>query len=179
MSDVPPPPGAPPPPPGGQPQVVYVQQQKKKGGCLKFGAIGAAILVLLIIIAAIASGGGEDDDPGSGSNTTEAPGDTEPEVDAGIGSSDATEDVAISRCGLDEFGYAEAELTVTNNSSEPSDYFIEVAFESADGSTRIGEGNAVVTALASGQSATEVAGGFEEGPEGMTCRLLTVQRTAS
>lgn len=98
----------------------------------------------------------------------------------GGGSSDESDDVVISTCAADDLGQLSAKLTVTNNSSKASDYFIEVVFESSDGSTQLDSTFASVTNLAPGQRTESEAISFEDAPSGsFTCRVVDVMRTAS
>lgn len=102
------------------------------------------------------------------------------ESGGGGGSSDESGDVVISTCTTDDLGQLSATLTVTNNSSKASDYFIEVVFESADGSTQLDSTFASVTNLAPGQKTESEAISFEDAPSGsFTCRVVDVMRTAS
>jgi hypothetical protein len=70
-----------------------------------------------------------------------------------------------------------ATMDVTNQSSERSNYFIEVSFEAPDGS-QLATGNAVVNALEPDQSTTTEALSATEGPTGgeFTCRVTDVER---
>lgn len=130
------------------------------------------------------SGGSEATDGGEGEETT-APAEggetTAPAGDNGdAGEADEVDDVVITACAEGDFGYASATIEVTNNSSEASNYLIEIAFESADGSTQIGTGYASVNSLAPGQKTTQEAGGLDEvsGQE-FTCRVSSVERYAA
>ena len=92
-------------------------------------------------------------------------------------------DVTISACAItdNEFEGPSATLTVLNNSSKPSDYFVTVAFESTDGKQQLDTAIAAITALASGQTATEQAVSLKSDlrAQPFTCKVTKVFRTAS
>lgn len=90
------------------------------------------------------------------------------------------EDVVVTECATDELGYMVARGTVTNHSSEASDYFIEVAFESEDEATQLATGNASLSSIGPGQDAPLEANSFTEAPgELLSCRVTEVNRFAS
>ncbi len=137
-------------------------------GCLTWIG-GAAVLVIVIaIIAAIAGGGGDDDEQGA---TKE-------------GDADKTqvEEVAITECGPpDVIGAVYVKGTAENTSSKRSDYLIEVAVETSDG-TQIGTGTAFAENVEPGQRAIWEAltdTPSEEWVEGAKCRVVDVERNAS
>ncbi|MGV3760745.1 MAG: hypothetical protein ACO1PW_14550, partial [Actinomycetota bacterium] len=73
--------------------------------------------------------------------------------------------------------WLEAEIRVTNNSSERSNYSVDVIFESEDGATQYGSGSAYVNGLAPGQTKTEVASSLEDVPDGpFRCEITDVFR---
>lgn len=148
--------------------------QKKKGGCLKWGGISAAVIVVLIVIAAIAGGGSSKK---SVTTTTAAISQQAPSSD-----NPAINDVSITKCELKtEFqtAYPDALVAVTNHSSKTSDYYVTVAFDNPDGS-QFDTGIASVHTLAAGQSGSDTARSLKEGaPNGITCKITDVSRTAS
>lgn len=117
-----------------------------------------------------AASGGSD----GGSDTTAAGG-----GEAGEGGE--VDDVTITACGeVDAAGFTKATIDVVNNSSQPSNYLIEVVFESADGATQLATGNAYITSLGAGQTKTEEVSTLETIEEqGITCRLASVERLAA
>lgn len=88
------------------------------------------------------------------------------------------EDLGEVSCTVDAAGFMVAEIPVTNNSSERSNYFVEVTFEAADGS-QIDTASAAVEALEPGQSTTAAAQTLTEPPADgeLTCRVVEVDRT--
>ena len=138
--------------------------------------LGAAALIVLGISA---TSGGAD------AEKADAPADagTDPTISTGIGSKDASADVGVPVMEApDAIGVSYINIPVTNNSSGRSDYFIEVAIESADGATQYETTNAFLDGVEPGQSASAramVAWGTEPAPADATVRVITVQRTAS
>jgi len=105
---------------------------------------------------------------------------TDTTVSKGIGSKDATADVTGLECTEPDIaGYSYAKVTITNNSSKPSDYFITVVAESADGATRYDDTIVTAMALNSGQTTTVEGPFLNELPAGAVCKVSEVQRTAS
>jgi len=97
-----------------------------------------------------------------------------------VGEPDEVDDVVFVECTSDESASASATIEITNNSSRSSDYWIEVAFDSADGMTQIGTGRAFISALGPGQRRIEEISTFEEVvDQAFTCRLSSVDRHLS
>lgn len=143
-----------------------------------------ALVAVVAIGGSIASGSSSTEDTGtsgdSGTSTEkseEGSGTTE-EKDAG--ESDEVDDVKLSKCSIDpDLKWPQATLTVTNNSEKPSDYLIEVTFESKDGSTQFGTGNAFIQNLKPGQKKTEKVSGLEDAEGKIKCTVSSVDRTES
>jgi len=89
------------------------------------------------------------------------------------------DDVDIASCTTDSLGSPEAKIKITNHSSKPSNYIVEVAFESPDGSTQIDTSMVSVNNLQPGQSATEDAVTFGDAPSDFVCKITDVTRYAS
>ena len=68
-----------------------------------------------------------------------------------VSSGQHPEDVAITSCGI-RAGYLDGTVRATNHSAVPETYFIQVAFESKDGTARYATGFATFSDLAQGQS---------------------------
>lgn len=94
-------------------------------------------------------------------------------------SNPAENDVAIAECTTDSLGSPEAQVKITNNSSKPSNYIINIAFESSDGATQIDTSMVAVNNLQPGQSATEKAVSFSDAPRDFVCKVAGVTRYAS
>jgi hypothetical protein len=96
---------------------------------------------------------------------------------------DATGDVAISGCARSSDpleGWA-ADLTITNRSTDPSDYTVTVAFDSADGKTQVDTVEASAEKVEHGQTVraravSQVTRGL---PAKVTCRLAAIERRAN
>ena len=143
-----------------------------------------AIVAVVIISTAIGSGGSGDEassgtSKGGGTESTEAPS-TDDTIGTGLGSKDATADINSLECGTpDAIGMTYPSVSVTNNSSKASDYFITIVAESADGATKYDDTIVMITGLAPGQTMTEEGMFTNELPVGAVCKITEVQRTAS
>jgi len=152
-----------------------------------------AVVVVAVGGSALGSGGSdESNDAGSSnssgseeSSSTEATSSTEESstedtIGTGLGSKDATADINSLDCGTpDAIGMTYPSVSVTNNSSKTSTYFITVVAESADGATKYDDTIIMITELASGQTMTEEGMFTNELPAGAVCKITEVQRTAS
>lgn len=79
--------------------------------------------------------------------------------------------------GRDAFDDLAANVSVTNNSSETSDYFLTVAFVRDDG-TRVGTGSVSINAVAAGETAPGDVFTVVEA-EASLCEVVAVQRFAN
>ena len=141
-------------------------------------------LVILIAAGSASGGGGSTDDQPSNNGTDNTPTTAAPAsttVGTGFGSQDATDDLVALDCGeRDELGWIWPSVTVKNNSSKSSDYWVTVVAESSDGSTRYDDTMIFITALGPGQTMTEDGLPFmDDIPAGAKCRVSEFQRTAS
>lgn len=89
---------------------------------------------------------------------------------------DIAEDVELLGCKPAANGWMAAQIQVTNQSSERSNYLIEVAFTSPDEATQYETGNAAVNALAPEQTATDEATTFSDPPGQYACEVVDVAR---
>ena len=155
------------------------------------------LAAVVVVVAYLALGSGGSDEASSGSSnssessgasdttgtdeseSTDAPS-TEDTIGTGLGSKDATADINSLECGTpDAIGMTYPSVSVTNNSSKASDYFITIVAESADGATKYDDTIVMITGLAPGQTMTEEGMFTNELPEGAVCKITEVQRTAS
>lgn len=160
---------------------------KKRRG-LAIGLAIVAVIAVIGIVAAIA-GGGDDEPTAERSSTTEADDPTttatseeEPEteeIDQGAGSQDASADVGEPTCERDDLDTTTGSVTVTNNSSETSDYWITIALESADGSEQLDTTYASIDRLDPDQTTEASIDFYDPYVEGSVCRVTEVERTAS
>lgn len=100
------------------------------------------------------------------------------------GSHPAEDDVKVSACAVsdNQFLGPSAKLSVTNNSSKPSNYLVSVAFESADGKTQLDTAGATVQNLAPGQTAATDATSLKRELRSSTnfnCKVSKVTRLAA
>jgi hypothetical protein len=140
----------------------------------------AAIVIATIGIGAM-SACGETDSGDSNSNSNSDSG-TESSTSKEAGSEDATADVSAPTLvveGDPAFASYYAEVTVTNNSEERSDYKIVIVAESADGVTTIGEATTYITGLEPGEVKTDRAMFYVDIPADAVLRTSEVQRDAS
>lgn len=84
-------------------------------------------------------------------------------------------DVELGECGVDAVGSLNAELRVTNTSSERSNYFIDVVFEGSSGE-QLESSFVTVSALEPGQSTTQRAVTLTQPTGTFTCRIADVER---
>ncbi len=208
MSDTPPPPpfGSPPPPPpppagqqppqggdwqsSGNPKAdakaakAYAKASRPLWKKKRFWVIG---LIIVVIAGAAASGGGGND-KGKSKNTATAPSDQGKKTsgqklaESSGSKNDPVDDVAIDSCTRDSvLGGAEAGLTVTNHSADPSNYVIEIKVQSPDAKTSYDTATAIVSRLDNGQNQKEKASSLNKIPDGaeFECVIGDVTRYAS
>ena len=145
------------------------------GNNSKLRAIAAIVIATIGTVAMSACGetdsGDSDKDTGTKSSVSE-----------GAGSEDAAADVSAPTLvveGDPEFASYYAEVTVTNNSEERSDYKIVIVAESADGGTHISEATTYITGLEPGEVKTDRAMFYKDIPADAVLRTSEVHRDAS
>ena len=145
----------------------------------------ALALIAVVVIAAAASsgsgsGGNEADSASSGGNSSSSGEGSSDTISQGIGSKDASADIVDIDCGTpDAIGMIYPKVTVKNNSSKASDYYITITAESADGSMKYDDTPVFIQALQPGQTMSEEGIFTNEIPAGAVCKVTEVQRTAS
>lgn len=88
-------------------------------------------------------------------------------------------DVTISACVVDPTTHwPDATLTVTNHSSKPSDYVIQVGFFDSTGA-RVAEGDDLENNVPANGVVKADAQGFSDVTGTVTCKLVSVDRSAS
>ena len=165
QQSAPPPQGAPPPP-----QHVYVQAQPQKSssGCLKWALIIGGIIAVLGLILIIATVAAVDD-------AVDEIDDIQQQQDSEI-----ADDVTGVECVTSDAGFMAANIDVTNNSSDPSTYLIEVVFEDPASGDQLDTAIISTDNLNNGQSTTLEALTLTEAPAGgFTCDVVDVTRLAS
>lgn len=162
-----PPPGyGPPPVPGYGPPPWYGPPPSSSSGTnvLVWVLVAIGVVVLLGMGACVA--------------LVVAVGEVAEDVDRSVAAERAAEadDVAATRCRTDAGEPLAAEVEVTNDSSERSNYTIDVAFESAGGD-QIETGFGFVSALEPGQSRVVDIQTLTASPGPLvTCRVTDVER---
>jgi hypothetical protein len=145
--------------------------------------IGLGVLAALFAVGVASSGSGGDE-PAEVAATTDADAagatDDGPRTMSGNTEFPPGDDVEISSCQVDDvLGWPSADLSITNNSPEPSDYMVSVNF-TVDG-VKIGEGAALSSNVDPGQRAVATAQGTGDVGDGqaVTCEIVEVERFAS
>lgn len=133
--------------------------------------IGLAVIVGIgVAIGASHGSSGNSGNHGTNNNTG---------ITTGIGSKDASGDVTLATGAPDDAGILTVPVIITNHSSKRSDYFVDLAAESADGSHQYGTTTAMSMGLDAGQTATVSGLFFDTVPAGAKIVVKSVQRTAS
>ena len=152
-------------PPYGQPYQPVPPHKKRAKWPFVLAGVGVLMLVLLggcIALVGAAADKVDDEIEAAASGTP-----------AGV--LDHAEDVEILSC-LPGEQLPRAQVRVTNNSSEPSTYSIQIAFESPDGVTLYDTGYASVSNLLPGQTSDQDAVALGTVPADATCRLADATR---
>ncbi|MCU1496900.1 MAG: hypothetical protein JWM47_853 [Acidimicrobiales bacterium] len=141
------------------------------------------LVVFIALLATVASVASSSDSDGGGDKktSTDKAADTKDSGKTAAGDNGEVDDVKIDSCGeKDALGFVGAGITVTNDSTDPSDYMIEITFTSKDGKVQIGTGNTIISNLANGQSKTEKINALEETDQTeIVCTVSNVDRYAS
>ena len=135
-------------------------------------------LAVVAGLVVLACGGGAVTDTGPGAT---APGATAAQENPAI------QDVQLTACAMssNQFMGPEATVRITNKSSKPSNYIVQVAFVSKDGATQFDTATVVVNGLAPGQVSDQQASSLKSearqqaGAAGFTCKVLDVTRLAA
>ncbi|WP_455359727.1 FxLYD domain-containing protein [Streptomyces sp. SYSU K21746] len=194
------PPGQQPPQGWGQPQQQPGQQwgqqptgpgwggpppQPRKsntGKVIGFSCLGVVGLVVVLGIVGALVSGGDGDKPESSSVATSPGGGAQEEAPAAPEQKEPEGpegDVKITSCDVEPtLKWPSASVTITNRSSDTSNYIVTVEFLDAQG-VRIGEGLAATNNLASGKVAKEKAQGTADATGKITCKVTDVTRYAS
>jgi hypothetical protein len=142
--------------------------------------IGRALALAALAAAVLTSCAAED----TNGDTSPATGDdndatvsAEPAPSGVSGEPDEIDDVSIAECTTDAAGMV-ARLAVLNDSSKRSTYTVDVTFEDAAGS-QLATGFVFVNNLEPGQATQSDAHSLTEAPGPFTCRLVSVDRSAS
>ena len=88
---------------------------------------------------------------------------------------DEADDVSDPDCDTNESGFMTATMEVENDSSERSNYIIEVTFE-GPGDTQLDTAVATLSSLEPGQQAQVEASTVTEAPDDFSCRAVEVER---
>jgi hypothetical protein len=184
------PPGPHPPQPGtpGQ-QWAPPPPSKKKPNKVLIGCGGCAgVVALFVVIAAVAAsgskGGGKSGTSGtphsvsSSSSSSKASGGGAL-TSSGNMSHPPQDDVKITSCSVDStLNFPSAKLTITNHSSQPSSYMIQIEFVNSSGA-RVSDGYAAENTVRPGQTVYATAQGTDQVQGQVVCKAVSVDRIAS
>lgn len=136
-----------------------------------------SIAIIAIIGLMVATQGSKDETTTNSSSPIAAASD----IDNGIGTKDASADVTSAVLGpVDAIGFRAVTLTVTNNSSERSNYLIDLSIESPDGLTQYDTSFASVNNLEPGQTTTiESLPITKDVPVDAIVKIKTISRLAA
>jgi hypothetical protein len=151
--------GPAPPPTGAYAGPIGPPPSSGTNGCLKWGLIVGGIIAVLGIGSCVFVASRVDD--------------VVDDID--FDDSEEFDDVDLEGCGRDSSGFLRADLEVTNDSSERSNYLVTVTFEDGDGD-QIDTGVANVVALEPRQSTAVTAQSFAEFTGDFDCRVVGVER---
>ena len=176
-----PPPQAPAAPqfaPAAAPVNMIAQAAPKKRHVFRWLLLG---VVAIVVIVGIAAAGKKTKSAAPASPSSAPAGGSVTTVSKGIGARDASKDVSnLAIADPDAIGIRYVSAKVTNNSSKRSNYFIEVAIESADGKTQIDTTTLVVSNLEPGQSTdTKSPATTKDVPADAKVTLKSVTRLAA
>ncbi|MGI5250424.1 MULTISPECIES: FxLYD domain-containing protein [unclassified Streptomyces] len=158
-------------PPHQEPDWSRPPKKKGAGKIVGFGVV--AIVVIIGGSVAFALKTGED----KGGTGNDSPASASPAGDSGQKA--APRDAKVTSCGLAGFSkWPSAEVTVTNHSSETSDYQVRIEFVDAGGG-HIAEAVANTTDLAPGDAVDTSAQGAEAASGDIDCKVIEVLRKAS
>jgi len=154
-------------PPESAPPLVAPQPAKGNGCLIALAVVGvlAVLGVIGLVVAALAA--------------DEAVEQIDREIER-EGREEAA-DVEITDCGTGDFRTLEATVRVTNNSSERSNYLVDVAFNNDANGNQIDSGFATVNGLRPGQSTDVEAIAVDDAPRGVefSCEVISVERYAT
>ena len=86
------------------------------------------------------------------------------------------DDAELVACETNAAGWMSARVRITNDSSERSNYSVDVSFVSPDGSEQYDSGAAIASSLAAGQTTTQEASSTTEPPGAFECEIVDVVR---
>ncbi|MET9952477.1 FxLYD domain-containing protein [Streptomyces sp. NPDC006339] len=134
------------------------------------------MLILILIIVLVVANTGSDDDP---DRTPTRPPTATAERERPQDESGARGDVRITACEVDSTTkWPSATLLITNRSSKPSNYIVQVEFVDAS-DKRLDEAVATSNVVAPGQRSEVTAQGLSQATTKITCRVTDVTRYAS
>lgn len=138
----------------------YAQQKQGMSGCLKGGLIALAVFAILGVGCAALLAFSADE-------VVDEQAKREEEI---------LKDAELVDCVVGDAGFMVGNVKVTNNSSERSNYSVDVSFTSPDGSEQLDSASAIVNSLEPGQTANAEALTLTEAPGEFDCKITDVFR---
>jgi len=145
-----------PPPSGYPPQPVVAPPRPRGRGCLTAIAVAVGV-VLVLVLAAVALLAGAADEADDQAAREAA-------------------DVELIDCSTSGLGHMTADVRITNRSSKRSNYVVDVAFESPDGTRQLATEPVFVNDLGSGQVSEQTANSLTGSSGDFECDISQVQR---
>ncbi|MFF3950702.1 FxLYD domain-containing protein [Streptomyces sp. NPDC001902] len=159
-------------PPPQEPDWSRPPKKTGAGKIIGFGIIAIVIVVGGSVAFALKTG---DDKGGSGGDSSAV---SASPVEGG-GGKPAPGDAKVTSCGLADFSkLPTAEVTLTNHSSQTSDYEVRIEFVDGGG-RRIAQAVATATGLTAGDEAQTSAQGSDPASGEIDCKVTEVLRKAS
>lgn len=137
---------------------------RNNNGCLIAGAVVAAVMILGGVACVALVG--------------EAAEDVSESIDEDQEQRERVfaEDVTLDGCNPTEFGNMAAQVTVTNHSSDRSNYSIKVSFTSPDKAELYDSTFTYVSGLEEGQTTTDEVTSIEDAPAEYVCEIVDITR---
>jgi len=168
-------PGSAPPPPGG-----VGPHPRSRRGCLVVGGLAAlVVLVGLVVLVVVAKGVLGNDADDLAKRRQEVVDETGIETGSTDVDHPPQRDIRLGACEFDPDGGVQASGTLTNWTSEPSDYRISLSFLEGNGGTQGTEFGATVVTVEGVEShaTTNWAASVPTRPQGTyTCRVVRIDR---
>ncbi|MEB8342595.1 FxLYD domain-containing protein [Streptomyces endophyticus] len=145
---------------------------------------GVGTLAAVGIMSAVVSGGGDaeaegkKDSSASSNSSAGKKSDDSPLTSSTNQKNAPKDDIKLGDVTVDEVGWASVPVTITNHSSDTSDYTVEIEFLDAGGQ-RVDTATVMETKVAPGQVVNADGQGLKGVPADVTAKVISVDRYAS
>jgi hypothetical protein len=164
------PPGRYPPPQ--EPDWGRPPKKSGAGKILGFGIVAIVVVIGASVAIAMTTDDGKDGSGGDSPAVSASPAEN-------TGQKSAPGDAKVTSCGLADFSkWPSAQVTITNHSSETSDYQVRIEFVDAAGE-QIAQAVANATGLGAGEATQASAQGAAAASGEIDCKITEVLRKAS